>query len=79
MNPVGHAKVLPPVASWQILKMKISAAVAPDTVELLTFPVGFDADLFGNLVVVAQDFLRRLADGGPFARDEARVEAIVRI
>lgn len=41
--------------------------------ELLTFPVVFDAATFDNLVVVAQDFLRRLAAGGPFVRDEARV------
>ena len=41
--------------------------------ELLTFPVAFDAATFDNLVVVAQDFLRRLEAGGPFARDEARV------
>jgi hypothetical protein len=38
-KPTGHAKVRPPVPSWQILKMKMSAAVAPEVVELVTFPV----------------------------------------
>lgn len=41
--------------------------------ELLTFPVDFDPTLFANLVTVAEDFRRRLAGGGPFSRDEARV------
>lgn len=41
--------------------------------ELLAFPVAYDESLFDNLVTVAADFLARLALGGPFARDEARV------
>jgi putative phage-type endonuclease len=41
--------------------------------DLLVFPVDFDSTLFNNLLTVADDFLSRLAAGGPFARDEARV------
>lgn len=33
-----------------------------------------DPGLFADLVVVAEDFRRRLAEGGPFARDAARVK-----
>lgn len=35
--------------------------------------VEFDAALFENLVAIAEDFRRRLAEGGPFARDAARI------
>lgn len=42
--------------------------------DLQVFEVPFDATLFDNLVTVAADFRRRLADGGPFARDTARIK-----
>jgi putative phage-type endonuclease len=45
--------------------------LTPD--ELLRFPVRHDADLFSDLLRVAGDFRRRLAEGGPFARDAARI------
>lgn len=41
---------------------------------LRPFEVAFDAALFDNLVAVAADFRRRLAEGGPFARDTARIK-----
>lgn len=41
--------------------------------DVLVFEQPFDADLFDNLVVIAQDFRRRLAEGGPFSRDTSRV------
>ena len=37
------------------------------------FEVEADPELFADLVTVASDFRRRLADGGPFSRDEARI------
>lgn len=37
------------------------------------FPVLFDLEQFEALVEIAADFRRRLAEGGPFARDDARV------
>lgn len=36
--------------------------------------VRFDATLFGQLVEIAEDFRRRLVEGGPFYRDAARVK-----
>lgn len=42
--------------------------------DLSIFPVDFDAALFDDLVMVAADFRRRLAEGGPFARDTARIK-----
>ena len=41
--------------------------------ELQVFTVPFDPATFDNLVTVAEDFRRRLSEGGPFARDEARI------
>jgi predicted phage-related endonuclease len=38
------------------------------------FELDFDAALFDNLLAVASDFRRRLAEGGPFARDTARIK-----
>jgi putative phage-type endonuclease len=38
------------------------------------FTVEADPTLFANLVTVAEDFRRRLAEGGPFARDTARIK-----
>lgn len=48
-------------------------AVLVGGTELKVFEVDADPDLFANLVKVASDFRRRLTDGGPFARDNARV------
>ncbi len=42
--------------------------------DLLLFEQDFDPALFDDLVVVAADFRRRLAEGGPFARDTARIK-----
>jgi predicted phage-related endonuclease len=42
--------------------------------EVQVFEVPADPALFDDLVAVAQDFRRRLADGGPFARDTARIK-----
>jgi putative phage-type endonuclease len=44
------------------------------TDELRVFTVPSDPVLFGDLVAVAADFRRRLADGGPFSRDARRVK-----
>lgn len=41
--------------------------------ELSVFEVEANAGLFDDLVVVAEDFRARLAAGGPFARDSARI------
>lgn len=43
--------------------------------ELEVFPVEADTKLFADLVVIAEDFRARLAAGGPFARDAARIKA----
>lgn len=42
--------------------------------DLLVFEHDFDAALFDDLVAVASDFRRRLAEGGPFARDTSRIK-----
>lgn len=42
--------------------------------DLAITPVEANPALFADLVVVAEDFRRRLADGGPFARDNARIK-----
>lgn len=60
---------------WQLGVTGYPAAEAvvltPD--ELLRFDVAADPATFADLVAVAEDFRRRLAAGGPFARDAARV------
>jgi putative phage-type endonuclease len=48
------------------------AVLTPDGL-LPPFEVGADPALFADLVAVAQDFRRRLAEGGPFARSEERI------
>lgn len=50
----------------------VAALIADEDVQV--FPVDFDADLFQDLVAVAEDFRRRLAEGGDFARDLNRVK-----
>lgn len=50
----------------------VAALVGDD--ELAVFPVEADPALFENLVAVATDFRRRLEEGGPFARDAARLK-----
>lgn len=40
---------------------------------LSVFEVPADPALFADLVTLAEDFRRRLAEGGPFARDAARI------
>lgn len=42
--------------------------------ELRVFPVEADPRLFADLVAIATDFRARLAAGGPFARDAARIK-----
>jgi putative phage-type endonuclease len=42
--------------------------------DLQVFEVDFDERLFDDLLAVAADFRRRLADGGPFKRDTARIK-----
>jgi putative phage-type endonuclease len=49
----------------------VAALVGDDEVEV--FEVAANPELFGNLVAIATDFRRRLAAGGPFARDSARI------
>lgn len=49
----------------------VAALVADD--ELEVFEVAADPALFDDLVAVAVDFRRRLLEGGPFARDSARI------
>lgn len=50
------------------------ADVAVLTDDALTiYPLDADPDLFRDLVAVAQDFRRRLAEGGPFARNDERI------
>lgn len=43
--------------------------------ELVCFDVDHDPDLFDGLVVIAEDFRRRLGEGGPFAESSASVKA----
>ncbi len=43
--------------------------------ELVCFDVDHDPDLFDGLVTIAEDFRRRLADGGPFAESAASIKA----
>jgi putative phage-type endonuclease len=43
--------------------------------ELECFDVEHDADTFDGLVVIAEDFRRRLTEGGPFAENAASVKA----
>ena len=62
--------------SWQLgvtgYRHADVAVLAGD--ELLpVFEVDFDAALFDDLVAVATDFRRRLAEGGPFSRDLNRI------
>ncbi len=42
--------------------------------DLQVYEQVFNPALFNDLVVVAEDFRRRLAEGGPFARDTARIK-----
>lgn len=42
--------------------------------ELQVFEVEYDPRLFDDLVAVAADFRQRLAEGGPFKRDSARIK-----
>ena len=62
--------------AWQLgcsgLEIADVAVLAGDTF-LPPFEVRADPVLFADLVVVAEDFLRRLAEGGPFARSEERI------
>ena len=62
--------------AWQLGCSGYPAAdvsvLTPDGL-LPPFRVAFDADLFADLVAVADDFRRRLAEGGPFSRDAARI------
>lgn len=48
------------------------SVLTPDGL-LPPFPVAYDPSLFADLVALADDFRRRLAEGGPFARDAARI------
>ena len=48
------------------------AVLTPDGL-MPPFEVPFDAALFADLLAVAADFRRRLAEGGPFARSEERI------
>jgi predicted phage-related endonuclease len=50
----------------------VAALVGGDTLEV--FEVVHDADLFADLVDIATDFRARLAAGGPFSRDHARIK-----
>ena len=61
--------------AWQLGVSGYSVAdVALLTDDALTvYEVAADAALFADLVSVAEDFRARLAAGGPFARDAARV------
>lgn len=43
--------------------------------DLVCFDVEHDADTFDGLVTIAEDFRRRLAEGGPFAENAASVKA----
>jgi putative phage-type endonuclease len=58
------------VLGWP--KADVAALVGGN--ELLIFEQQADPELFDYLVTVAQDFRRRLVDGGPFARDAARIK-----
>ena len=61
---------------WQLgctgLPVADVAVLTPDGL-LPPFEVGADPALFADLVAVASDFRRRLAEGGPFARSEERI------
>jgi len=48
------------------------SVLTPDGL-LPVFEVPADPGLFADLVLIAEDFRRRLAEGGPFARDAARI------
>jgi putative phage-type endonuclease len=50
----------------------VAALVGDD--DLAVFEVEADPRLFGDLVAIAEDFRARLAAGGPFSRDLARVK-----
>ena len=39
-------------------------------------PIAHDPDIFDGLVKIAEDFRRRLADGGPFAENAAAIRAL---
>jgi putative phage-type endonuclease len=43
--------------------------------DLVCYDVDHDEDVFAGLVAIAEDFRRRLADGGPFAENAASVKA----
>ena len=47
------------------------AVLSPDS--LTIYEQQSDGQLFSDLIAVAADFRRRLADGGPFARSEERI------
>jgi len=49
----------------------VAVLIADDRLEVFT--VDANPALFADLVAVAEDFRRRLAEGGPFAKDDARV------
>ncbi len=52
----------------------VDVAVMLGDDDLLIEPIEFNPALFDDLVAVAADFRRRLAEGGPFARDTARIK-----
>jgi putative phage-type endonuclease len=62
--------------AWQLACTEYPVAdvsvLTPDGL-MAPFEVRADPALFADLVAVAQDFRRRLAEGGPFARDAARI------
>jgi predicted phage-related endonuclease len=53
---------------------KADVAVLLGDDELEVFEVDADAKLFDDLVAIATDFRARLAAGGPFAKDSARIK-----
>jgi putative phage-type endonuclease len=53
---------------------KADVAVLLGDDELEVFEIAADAQLFGDLVAIAEDFRARLAAGGPFARDTNRIK-----
>lgn len=63
--------------AWQLgvtgfPRADVAALVGDD--DLQVFEVEADAHLFADLVAIAEDFRARLATGGPFARDSARIK-----
>lgn len=62
-------------AVWQAAVAGVEAVDVAALVldELRVYTVPANPELFANLVVIAEDFRRRLAAGGPFSRDAARI------